>query len=507
MDIQHLYDLLSDPKTPALIFLTLVLLFCYYTWNLGRLPSPPGPTPLPILGNLLSLSPSLHTYFTTLSHTYGPIYKLKLGTKTAIIISSPALAKEILKDHDSVFSNRDVPAVAKEAAYNGKDIVWSQYGDEWRMLRKVCVRELLGSSSIEAVYRLRRRELRGMVKNLYGRIGEEINVGEVLFMTVMNVVTSMLWGGSDDSSSNIGVEFRKVVSEITDLLGKPNVSDFFPILGRFDLQGSQKKIRELFARFDHIFDVIIEGRLKLEEGERKECKDFLQLMLRMQEEGGGKIPFTVLHLKALLMDMVVGGTDTTSNSVEWAVAELMNKPETMKKAQEELDRVVGRDNILEESHLPQLNYLQLVMKEVLRLHPALPLLVPHCPTSSCPIGGYIVEKGTRVFINVWAIHRDPTIWNNPSEFDPERFLTGKWDYSGSNFSYFPFGSGRRICAGIAMADRMFMYELATLLHSFDWSLKEGEKMDLKEKFGIVLKKATPLVAVPTPRLSDPSLYV
>ena len=146
------------------------------------------------------------------------------------------------------------------------------------------------------------------------------------------------------------------------------------------------------------------------------------------------------------------------------------------------------------------------MKETLRLHPVLPLLVPHCLSETCTIDGYTIPKGSRVFINVWAIHRDPTIWENPLEFYPERFLNGKWDYSGSDFSYFPFGSGRRICAGIAMAERMFMYSLATLLHSFDWELGEGEKVDLTEKFGIVLKLKTSLVGIPTPRLSDSALY-
>jgi cytochrome P450 len=146
------------------------------------------------------------------------------------------------------------------------------------------------------------------------------------------------------------------------------------------------------------------------------------------------------------------------------------------------------------------------MKESLRLHPVLPLLIPHCPSETCTIGGFSVPKGARVFINVWAVHRDPSIWENPLEFKPERFLNSKFDYSGSDFNYFPFGSGRRICAGIAMAERMFLYFLATLLHSFDWKLPEGKQMDLTEKFGIVLKLKNPLVAIPTPRLSNPALY-
>lgn len=204
--------------------------------------------------------------------------------------------------------------------------------------------------------------------------------------------------------------------------------------------------------------------------------------------------------------MVVGGSDTSSNAIEFAFAEVMNKPEVMRKAQDELDRVVGKDSIVEESHMHKLPYLHAIMKESLRLHPVLPLLIPHCPSETCTIGGFSVPKGARVFVNVWAVHRDPSSWENPLEFKPERFLNSKFDYSGSDFNYFPFGSGRRICAGIAMAERMFLYFLATLLHSFDWRLPEGKKMDLTEKFGIVLKLKNPLVAIPTPRLSNPALY-
>lgn len=206
--------------------------------------------------------------------------------------------------------------------------------------------------------------------------------------------------------------------------------------------------------------------------------------------------------------MVVGGTDTSSNTTEFAMAELLNNPEILKKAQEELDSVIGKNKIVEESDIPKLHYLYAIFKETLRLHPTLPLLVPHCPSETVTVGGYSVPKGSRIFINVWAIQRDASIWKNPLEFDPERFIYYKYDFNGNDLNYFPFGSGRRICAGIAMGERMVMYSLATLLHSFDWSLSEEDVINkyVDEKFGIVLKKRTPLVAVPTRRLANPQLY-
>lgn len=216
-----------------------------------------------------------------------------------------------------------------------------------------------------------------------------------------------------------------------------------------------------------------------------------------------------LHTHEHMKDMVVGGTETSSNAVEFAMAEIMRKPQVMRKAQQELDEVIGKDRMVQESDINKLPYLYAIMKESLRLHPVLPLLVPHCPSQTCTVGGYTIPKGARVFVNVWAIHRDPKVWENPLDFNPERFLNGsiKWDYSGSDLSYFPFGSGRRSCAGIAMAERMFMYFLATLLHCFDWELPEGKEPDLSEKFGIVMKLKNPLVVIPAPRLPDhPNLY-
>ncbi|KAJ8555651.1 hypothetical protein K7X08_013147 [Anisodus acutangulus] len=475
----------------------------------GQPPLPPGPKSLPLIGNLHSLEPELHTYFASLSQTYGPICRLWLGKKVGIIITAPALAREVLKEQDTIFANRDVPAAGKEATYGGKDITWTPYGPKWRMLRKVCVRDMLSSSTLDSVYELRRRELRQTINYLYNQKGLSVNIGEQIFLTVLNVITSMLWGGTvkGEERASLGAEFRHVVSEMTELLGTPNLSDFYPGLEWFDLQGVAKKMKVLAKRFDKIFDSRIDQRQKMDRNsDGQENTDFLQVLLKLKDEADAKMPLTITELKALLMDMVVGGTDTTSNTVEFAMAEIMNKPDVLSKLQQELDTVVGKDNIVEESHIQQLPYLYAVMKEALRIHPALPLLVPHCPSETRTVGGYTIPKGSRVFINVWAIQRDPSFWENPTEFHPERFLDNKWDYSGSDFNYFPFGSGRRICAGITMAERMFMYSLASLIHSFDWKLPQGEKLDLTEKFGIVLKKKMPLVAIPTPRLSNPTLY-
>ncbi|XP_020539555.1 cytochrome P450 71AU50 isoform X1 [Jatropha curcas] len=238
-------------------------------------------------------------------------------------------------------------------------------------------------------------------------------------------------------------------------------------------------------------------------------KDFLQILLDFNKNGDSETSITTDQLKAVLLDIMVGGTDTSSTMLEWAMAEIMLHQEVMKKVYQELDEVVGINNTVEDSHLHKLKYLDAVLKETLRLHPALPLLLPHVSSQSTTLGGYTIPKGTAVFVNVYAIHRDPLFWDNPLEFIPERFLiseSSKFDYSGNNFQYLPLGSGRRVCAGIPLAERMVMYVLASFLHSFEWKLPQGTELELSDKFGIVVKKMKPLILVPKPRLSNVDLY-
>ncbi|WRX19032.1 Cytochrome P450 - like 10 [Theobroma cacao] len=191
------------------------------------------------------------------------------------------------------------------------------------------------------------------------------------------------------------------------------------------------------------------------------------------------------------------------------MAELMQHPEIMEKVKKEIADVVGPSSTVEEVHMPNLRYLDAVVKETFRLHPPLPLLVPRCPGQSSTVGRYTIPKGTKVFLNIWSIHRDPHVWDNPSEFQPERFLNDpdKFDYLGNDSRYMPFGSGRRMCAGVSLGEKMLYSTLASLLHAFEWKLPQGAEQDLSGRFGIIMKKMKPLVVIPTPRLSNLEHYL
>lgn len=197
--------------------------------------------------------------------------------------------------------------------------------------------------------------------------------------------------------------------------------------------------------------------------------------------------------------MFVGGTDSTSTTMEWAMAELVKHPSTMKKAQEEVRRVVGKKLKVEASDTNQMEYLKCVIKESLRLHAPAPLLVHRETSSSVKMGGYEIPAKTRVFANAWAIQRDPKLWDNPEEFIPERFYNNPVNFMGEDFHYIPFGAGRRGCPGTLFGVTSAEGVVANLLYWFDWKLPGdtvGEDLDMTETFGLTVFKKIPLYLVP-----------
>ncbi|KAK9036697.1 hypothetical protein V6N11_078689 [Hibiscus sabdariffa] len=498
------------PAETAAAFVAAVLAIFFFTWWWAKKitkttpPLPPGPRGLPLLGSLPFLKPELHSYFRELSETYGPIFKLQLGTRTCIVINSPSIAKEVLKDQDAIFANRDTPVATVIGMFGGVNVAWRQNGPEFSRMRKFLVREMLSKNSLEASYSLRRREILQMVKDIHGKTGSSVKLGEEVAVTTVKVMISSLWGGSSEKSSDL-VEMRGKLGDFVRLMGTPNVSDIIPVFAPFDLQGIESKTRNIVVWFYGIFESVIKKRLKTGDDQ---SKDFLQVMLEMNRRARGddKTSLTDMEVKALLLDMLIGGTDTVPTTVEWAMTELLRHPDIMKKLVEEIDTVAGKHNLVDDSHLPQLTYLEAIIKETLRLHPVAPLLLPHFSSEASTIAGYTIPKHSKVFINAWAMQRNPELWEDPHSFQPERFLNAEFSYQGNNLLYIPFGSGRRMCAGIAMAEKMVGLLLAVLVHSFEWKLPREKRPDIQEKFGAVLKKMDPLVAIPFARLSDSKLY-
>lgn len=200
-----------------------------------------------------------------------------------------------------------------------------------------------------------------------------------------------------------------------------------------------------------------------------------------------------------MQDLFIAGSDTTTSTLEFAMAELLKNPKAMLKAKAELEHTIGKGNPVEEHDMARLPYLHAIIKETLRLHPATPLLLPRRAEADVEISGYTIPKGSQVLVNAWAIGRDPSVWDNPDMFWPERFLGSNVDVKGRHFELLPFGGGRRICPGLPLAMRILVSVLGSLVNSFDWRLEDGvtpENMDMDDRFGITTEKAQPLRAVP-----------
>ncbi|PON58362.1 Cytochrome P450, E-class, group I [Parasponia andersonii] len=496
-------SILEDQTNPilfplTLLFLLLPLIFLLSKHLLKSSPIlPPGPFGWPIIGNIFQVGSNPHQTFAHLAKSYGPLFSLKLGTQLVIVGSSPAAAMEILKTHDRNLSARFVPHVAPAKSLEASDssLGWvGECNDSWKYLRTVCKTELFSGKAINSQANIRDQKVIEMLGFVAKMKGEVVKIREIAFAAILNMLSNIMVSRDlaelEYESLNGGI--CGLMRKITDVASSPNISDFYPFLGPFDLQNLQKKAKELCNKACEMWDQIIEERKQRKTSEIDSCpdRDFLDSLIRHG--------FSNDQINVLFVELFSAGTETSSSTVEWTMAELIRNPRCLKIVQEELAREIGED-LVKESDLPKLSYLQGCVKEILRLHPAGPLLLPHRAAESCTVMNYTIPKDSQVIVNVWAIGRDPSSWKEPLEFEPERFLNSSLDFKGNDFEFFPFGSGRRICPGMSMAAKQIPLIVASLIHSFDWSLPQGmipNDIDMAEKFGLAMRMEQPLLLIP-----------
>ncbi|KAH6782226.1 hypothetical protein C2S51_007519 [Perilla frutescens var. frutescens] len=500
-----------------LAILVLLLSFILYTflfllgpnyWLRRRLRFPPGPAPIPIIGNLLQLGQSPHRHLADLSKTYGPLMYLKLGSIHTVVASSPEFAKEILQKHDQTCSGRAVPHVAHVLDHYQASLAWLPVGTKWRKFRKISKEHMFTVHKMGESEGLRQEKLRQMRHYLEKCCSRSslVNFEEVSFVTSLNLISATLFSvefARFDSDSSSHHEIKGIIQGLMKIAGTPNLADFFPLLRLVDPQGLKRKSMAYFTKLLEKFDEIIGKRLqenaKSDEDSRKR-KDLLQVLLDLNQENASDL--TLHDIKHLLLDLFVAGTDTTTDSVQWAMTELIRHPEKMSKAKNEVRSVIGENEQVEEADIGKLPYLNAVIKESFRCHPPGPFLIPHKAEADVEINGYTIPRGARILVNAWAIGRDSSVWSNPDSFEPERFLGTKIDYRGQDFELIPFSSGRRICPGLPLAHSMVHLMVASMIHNFDWKLEPGMKpeyIDMSDVFGLSLHKAVPLKALPIRR--------
>ncbi|PON58138.1 Cytochrome P450, E-class, group I [Parasponia andersonii] len=474
---------------------------------------PPSPLALPIIGHLHLLGPLPHQAFHKLAKRYGPLIHLYLGSVPCVVASTPEMAKEFLKTHESSFANRPQMTAVDYLTYGSADFSFAPYGPYWKFMKKVCMTQLLGGRTLDQFLPVRHEEIKRFLNFMLKKAdkSEAVEVAGELMRITNNVISRMTMGQRCSESENEADEIRKLVTETAELTGKFNLSDYIWFCKNLDLQGFGKRLKKVRDKFDNMMDRIIrEHEEARKEGKREGdvVKDLLDMLLDISEDKSSEFRLTRENIKAFILDIFAAGTDASALTIEWALSELINNPNIMNKAREEIDTVVGKTRLVEESDINNLPYLQAIVKETLRLHSS-PLAVRES-TQRCTINGYDIPEKTQLFINIWAIGRDPKYWENPLEFKPERFLSEdgsgsiniQLDVRGQNFHFMPFGSGRRGCPGTSLAMQIIQATLAAMIQCFEWKVdgKDGT-VDMEEGPGLTLPRAQHLICVPVARFS------
>ncbi|XBI54859.1 hypothetical protein VPH35_036794 [Triticum aestivum] len=465
---------------------------------------PPGPTPLPVLGNLLDVGGNLHHTLARLARAHGPFMKLKLGLVTTVVVSSRDAAREAYTRYDRHLAARAAPNAANAVGNSGWSMIWLPSSDPLsKTLRGIVASHIFSPRGLTTARGVRERKVHDMAGYFRRRAGEEVDDRQAVYGSVLNLVSSAFFSVDvADVGGESASGLREVVEDIIAAFAKPNISDIFPFLRPLDLQGWCRWACARYQKVFGILDGIIDRRLadaQTSTGEHAHG-NFLDSLLELVSAGKiGRDKVTVI-----LFDVFAAGTDMMAITVEWAMAELLRHPRAMAKVHAEMEDILGGKDTdtLEEPDAANLPYLQAVVKEVMRLHPVVPIMLPHqVAEDGMEIGGFAVPKGSMVIFNVWAIMRDPAAWERPDEFVPERFLDKATavDFRGKDYEFIPFGSGRRLCPGLPTAERVVPFVLVSLLHRSEWRLSDGvwaDELDMTEKFTTVSTLTVPLRAVP-----------
>ncbi|XP_065852091.1 cytochrome P450 98A2 [Euphorbia lathyris] len=493
------------PVIPLSIFL---LLLSYLLYRRFRYKLPPGPRPWPVVGNLYQIEPVRFRCFAKWAEIYGPVFSVWFGSTLNVIVTNVELAKQVLKENDQQLADRHRNRSSARFSRDGKDLIWADYGPHYVKVRKVCTLELFTPKRLEALRPIREDEVTAMVESIFldctkpESNGKSLLVRKYLGAVAFNNVTRLAFGKRFVNAEGVmdeqGKEFKAINENGLKLGGSLAMAEHIRWL-RWMFPLEEEAFNKHGDRRDRLTRIIMEEHTLARQQTGGSKQHFVDALLTLQE----KYDLSEDTIIGLLWDMITAGMDTTAIAVEWAMAEVIKNPRVQQKVQEELDRVVGFERVMTESDFSNLPYLQCIAKEGLRMHPPTPLMLPHRANADVKIGGYDVPKGSNVHVNVWAVARDPSVWKNPNEFRPERFLEEDVDMKGHDFRLLPFGAGRRVCPGAQLGINLVTSMLGHLLHHFTWTPAPGMKpdeIDMSENPGLVTYMKTPLQAVPTPRL-------
>ncbi|XP_015072752.1 premnaspirodiene oxygenase-like [Solanum pennellii] len=507
-------------ETQQLPFTLLIslFLFLYFIFHLFQISKksitltkklPPGPWKLPIIGNLHQLASHgglPHHTLRALSQKYGPLTHLQLGEISAIIVSSPEMAKEIMKTQDVRFATRPQSMTGSIIFYNYSDIALCPYGDYWRNMRKICVLELLSAKMVKSFNSIRQEEMSSLVSSIINSTPNEsiVNLSNKIFWFTGSVTCRSAFGKVVHDQDKLIM----LVKECVSLSSGFDLTDLFPSYKWLHgISGMKSRLLKAHERVDVILEKLInEHRENRANGKKGNCEsgaeDLIDVLLRVMESGEFGMAITNQNIKAVIFEMFMAGAETSSTTIIWAFSEMIKNPSVMAKAQLEVREALKGKKSFTNIDTEELKYLKLVIKETLRLHPAAPLLIPRECREETQIDGYNIPIRTKVIVNAWAIGRDSRYWHDdPESFIPERFENSSIDFRGNNFEFIPFGAGRRMCPGMLSGLATVEHSLAKLLYHFDWKLPDGvsvDDFDMTEAEGVAASRKNDLCLIATP---------
>ncbi|KAM1122475.1 hypothetical protein TB2_003891 [Malus domestica] len=490
------------------------------------LPKVPQPTEAwPLIGHLHLLhgKDPVALILGAMADKLGPIYSLKLGPhQLVVVLSAWEQVKERFTKNDIVFATRPTTAAGKHLGYNNAIFALAPYGSYWRDIRKLATQEFLSAQKVEMLSHVRAEEVDSFIKKLFDVVGSSglttspttspvvVHLSELVEHLMFNISVRLIAGKrfSDGEYNEKGSEawrFEKAMQKAMHLLGNFVWSDAMPCFEWLDsLFGPVSSMKRTFKELDSVLSSWLdehrsqEGKTGNSTGVESDLMDAMISNFGEEAVISGHSCDNVVKATSLIL--IIGGTESTSVALTWALSLLLNNPGALKYAQQELDINVGSDRWVQESDLPKLKYLQAIVKETLRLYPSVPITV-HEGMEDSHLSGYFVPKGTRIVVNLWKLHRDPRVWANPCEFHPERFMTDNADVDYfKGFEYIPFSSGRRSCPGATLGLHVVQLVLARLVQGFHMSSMGDEPVDMRERVGLALMKENPLEAFLAPRL-------
>ncbi|KAE8655296.1 Isoleucine N-monooxygenase 2 [Hibiscus syriacus] len=483
--------------------------------------------PWPIVGSLPEMvrnRPTFRWIHQLMKDANTEIGYIRFGNVHVITVTCPEIARQFLKEKDAVFASRPTIMAADLTTKGFLTTALVPMGDQWKKMRKVLVNEMLAPIRHRWLQEKRDEEADNLVRYVYnlcvsagGLVNVRVASQQYCGNVPRNILFSRRYFGEGKEDGGPGFEEEEHVSAVFTILAYLYsfcVSDYMPRLRRLDLDGHEKVMKEALRIIGKYHDPIIDERIQQwkngEKTEEKKADDLLDVLISLKDKKGG-ILLTPDEIKAQLTEFMIATVDNPSNAVEWALAEMLNQPEILEKAAEEIDRVVGRERLVEETDFPKLNYVKACAREAFRLHPIAPFNVPHVSLEDTTVAGYFIPKGSHVLLSRTALGRNPKVWEDPLKFKPERHLMDKEDgvsltLTEADLRFISFSTGMRGCKGILLGSSMTFMVFARLLQCFSWSIPpaNGPTIDLTEaKDSLFI--ANPLVAVAKPRL-PPNMY-